>query len=170
MAQQWKVDRIHSMREELKKYSNFMFIDYRGMNVQQMSGLRNNLREKGAKFHVVKNRFLKRVFSETGNDQLGRFLVNPTAIAYSKKEMTEAAKVLIAAAKESSLQIKGGFLEGSVLSTEEIDSLSRLPSRQVLIAQAVGMLNAPLGGLVTVLGGLISQFVRTLKAIEETKQ
>jgi large subunit ribosomal protein L10 len=170
MAQQWKVDKIHKLKEELQRHTKFLFTDYRGMNVQQINGLRNTLREKGTEFHVLKNRFLKRVFVDLGVESLDRILVNPTAVAYSIEDMSEVAKILIDESKESTLQIKGGYLDGSVLSFEDIESLSRLPSRQVLIAQAVGMLNAPMNSLVFVLGGLISKFVRTLKAIEVTKK
>jgi large subunit ribosomal protein L10 len=170
MAQQWKVDKINKMKEQLQQHTKFVFTDYRGMNVQQINSLRNSLREKGTEFHVLKNRFLKRVFDDLGVQSLDRFLINPTAVAYSIEDMSEVAKVLIDESKESTLQIKGGYLDGSVLSFEDIESISRLPSRQVLVAQVVGMLNAPVNGLVFVLGGLVSKFVRTLKAIEEIKK
>ncbi|KPJ87962.1 MAG: hypothetical protein AMS17_07045 [Spirochaetes bacterium DG_61] len=170
MAQQWKVEKINTLKEELQTYSKFVFTNYRGMNVQQMSDLRNILRENGVEFHVLKNRFLKRVFTELGTESLDEFLVNPTAVAYFHEDLSTVAKVLIDSSKESTLEIKGGYLDGKVLSFQDIDNISKLPPRQVLLAQTVGMLNAPVAGLVFVLGGVLSKFVRTLKAIEGIKQ
>jgi large subunit ribosomal protein L10 len=166
MAQQWKVDEVGKLKEELKAFSSFVFTDYRGMNVEQMSSLRKALRGKGAQFHVVKNRFVKRVMKEFGYEGVDRFLVNPTALVYSSVDLSEVSKVLVDAAKDTPLHLKGGYAEGEVLTTEGIERISRLPSRQVLIARAVGMLNAPIAGLVYTLGGLLPKFLRTLKAIE----
>jgi large subunit ribosomal protein L10 len=169
MAQQWKIDEIGKLKEELKDFSSFVFTDYRGMNVGQMSSLRKTLRGKGARFHVVKNRFVKRVMKELGHEGVDGFLVNPTALVYSSVDLSEISKVLVDAAKDTPLHLKGGYAEGAVLTAEGIGRVSRLPSRQVLIATAVGMLNAPIAGFVYTLGGLLPKFLRTLKAIETQK-
>jgi len=169
MAQKYKVEKVQALKEELKAFHSFIFTDYRGLNVQQISGLRNTLRDKGAHYHVVKNRFAKRVFSDLGYEGFDRFLVNPTAIAYFEDDLSDIAKILIDTAKETTLGLKGGYTDGFLLSPEELESISKLPSRETLIAQAVGLLNALPRGLVMTLGGILSKFVRTLKAIEETK-
>jgi large subunit ribosomal protein L10 len=169
MAQQWKIDEIGKLKEELKEYSSFVFTDYRGMNVEQMSGLRKTLRGKGAQFHVVKNRFVKRVMKELGHEGVDGFLVNPTALVYSSIDLSEISKVLVYAAKDTSLHLKGGYAEGAVLTAEGIERISRLPSRHVLIAETLGMLNAPIAGFVYTLGGLLPKFLRALKAIEAQK-
>jgi large subunit ribosomal protein L10 len=166
MAQQWKIDEIEKLKEELKEYSNFVFTDYRGMNVEQMSNLRKVLRRKGAQFHVVKNRFVKRAMKELGFDGLDGFLVDPTALVYSTIDLSEVSKALVDAAKDTSLHLKGGYAEGAVLTAEGIQRISKLPSRQVLIARTLGMLNAPIAGFVYTLGGLVPKFLRALKAIE----
>jgi large subunit ribosomal protein L10 len=170
MAQQWKVDEIDKLKEELKGYSSFIFTDYRGINVEQMSNLRRNLRGKGAQFHVVKNRFVKRVMQELGREGVEGFLVNPTALVYSTVDLSEISKVLVDAAKDTTLHIKGGYADGAVLSAEGIEQISKLPSRKVLIAKAIGMLNAPIAGFVHTLGGILPKFLRTLKAIEDGKE
>jgi large subunit ribosomal protein L10 len=170
MAQQWKVEEIDKLKEELKGYSSFVFTDYRGINVEQMSNLRRTLRGKGAQFHVVKNRFVKRVMQELGREGLEGFLVNPTALVYSSVDLAEVSRVLVDAAKDTPLRIKGGYVEGAVISADGIVKISKLPSRQVLIARTVGMLNAPIAGFVYTLGGLLPKFLRTLKAIETEKQ
>ncbi len=169
MAQKYKVEKVEALREELKDYHSFIFTDYRGLNVQQINGLRNSLREKGAHYHVVKNMFVKRVFQDLGYDGLDHFLVNPTALAYFETDLSEIAKVLIDFAGETTLELKGGYSDGALLSLEEITKISKLPSRDALIAQTLGLLNAPPRGLVMVLSGILSKFVRTLKAVEESK-
>jgi large subunit ribosomal protein L10 len=169
MAQQWKIDEIGKLKEELKEFSSFVFTDYRGMNVEQMSSLRKTLRGKGAQFHVVKNRFVKRVMKELGHDGVERFLVNPTALVYSSIDLSEISKVLVDASKDTPLHLKGGYAEGAVLTAEGIERISKLPSRHVLIARVVGLLNAPIAGFVYTLGGILPKFLRTLKAIEAQK-
>ena len=169
MAQKYKVERVEALREELKDFHSFIFTDYRGLNVQQISELRNNLRDKGARYHVIKNRYAKRVFQDLGFDGMDRYLVNPTAIAYFEKNLSEIAKVLIDSSEETTLELKGGYSDGSIISSEELLKISKLPSRDVLLAQLFGMLNAPQRGLVTVLHGILSKFVRTLKAVQDVK-
>jgi large subunit ribosomal protein L10 len=169
MAQNYKIEKVQSLKGELEAHHNFIFTDYRGLNVQQINSLRRTLREKGAQYHVVKNRFAKRVLDDLGYAELGRFLINPTAIAYFDADLSDIAKVLIDTAGETTLQLKGGYADGMLLSPDEIERISRLPSREALIAQTVGLLNAPARGVVMALGGILSKFVRTLKAVEATK-
>ncbi len=170
MAQKWKVEKVDKLKNEIKDFSSFVFTNYRGLNVQQINSLRNDLRGKGAEFHVVKNRMVKRVFDDMGLNEMGQFLVDPTALAYFNTDISEILKILVQTAKDTSLELKGGYTDGTVLSAEEIEKISTLPSRETLIGQTVGLLNSPIAGLVFVLGGVVSKFVRTLKAVEESKR
>jgi large subunit ribosomal protein L10 len=166
MPQKYKIERVQTLKDGLKGYRNYIFTNYRGLNVAQINSLRNSLREKGVEFHVVKNRFVKRVFNELGMDGFDQYLIDPTALAYFNTDISDVSKILIDMSEETTLEIKGGYSEGSLLSTEEIEKISRLPSKESLIAQAVGLLNAPQRGIVMVLSGVLQKFVRTLKAIE----
>ena len=170
MPQKAKVEKLEKLKKELEQYKSFIFTNYRGMNVEQISDLRNKLREKNAQFHVVKNRFVKRIFNEFGYNNLDGFLIEPTALAYFNSDLTEVAKVIFKTVDESSLCVKGGYSEGVIYSEEDLLAISKLPSKEVLIAQTVGLLNAPISGLVFTLSGILSKFVRTLKAIEDKKQ
>jgi len=170
MAKSWKVEKVSILKKELEQNQSYIFTDFRGLNVQQMTTLRSSLGEKGAKYHVVKNRIAKRVFDELGYHELKIFLINPTAIAYSRGNLPEIAKILIGFTKETTLQLKGGFLQGEILSQEDIDAISKLPSREVLLNQALYLLNVPITGLVAVMNGIMGKFVRTLQAIEERKR
>jgi large subunit ribosomal protein L10 len=169
MAQDWKVERVKVLKEELNKYSSYIFTDYRGLNVEQITSLRKSLREKGAEYHVTKNRFTKRAFQELKISGVDGFLINPTALAYTNEDISEISKILVDASGETTLTLKGGFSEGSILTGEEIIKISMLPSKQALIGQTVGLLNGPISGLAVVLNGVISKFLRTLKAVETTK-
>ncbi len=170
MPQKAKIEKVEKLKKDFEQYKNFIFTNYRGLNVQQITDLRNKLREKGAQFHVIKNRFAKRVFNEFGYEGLDGFLVEPTAIAYFNTDINEVAKILFDVKEDTTLLIKGGYSEGNIYSEEDLLNISKLPSRDVLIAQAVGLFNAPISGLVFTLAGVLSKFVRTLKAIEEKKQ
>ncbi len=169
MAQKWKIDKINELKEELKDYSNFLFANYRGLNVEQINNLRNNLREKGAEFHVVKNRFMKRVFNELGHENLDQFLVDPTALTYFNVDLSEIAKLLVEASQDTTLGIKGGYTDGTIFMAEDLEAIAKLPPKQVLIGQVIGLLNSPLADFVHVLNGTITKFIRTLKAIELIK-
>ena len=170
MPQKVKVEKLEKLKKELEEYKSFIFTDYRGLNVQQITDLRNSLREKNAQYHVVKNRFVKRIFHDFGYEELDAFLVEPTALAYFNSDITEISKLLFKTKDESSLDVKGGYSEGNIYSSEDLLNISKLPSREIMITQAVGLLNAPISGLVFTLGGVLSKFVRTLKAIENKKQ
>lgn len=169
MSREWKAEKLEKLKEGLKSYSNFIFTDYRGLNVEQMTALRSTLREKEVEYHVMKNLFAKRAFSELGYDEVEGFFVDPTAIAYFNADVSEVCKILIDSAKQTTLKMKGGLVDGAVISDKDIESISRLPSKQVLIGKTAMILNSPISGLVYTLGGVLSKFVRTLKAIESVK-
>jgi len=169
MASKEKVERLKKLKQDLKGYESFILTDYRGLNVEQITSLRKKLRDKDVLYHVVKNRFAKRVFHKLKIDGLDEFLIGPTGIAYFNRDITEVAKILVDSTQNTTMKIKGGYSNGDLLSKDDIDKISKLPSREVLIAQIIGGLNAPIYGFVFVLNGIIIKFLRTLKAIEETK-
>jgi large subunit ribosomal protein L10 len=170
MAQAQKAEKIATLREEFKNRSGFIFANYRGLNVHQLNSLRQSLKEKGAHFHVVKNRSAKRAFHELGFADFDGFLIDPTALAYFDGDISDISKIFVESTKETTLQLKGGFSRETLFSPEDIQRISKLPPREVLLAQMVGTMNAPVSGMVVVLKGLLSTFVRTLKAIENQKQ
>ena len=170
MAQKWKIDKINELKDEIKNYSNFIFTNYRGLNVEQINGLRNKLRENGAEFHVVKNRYMKRVLNNLGIEELDQFLIDPTALTYFNVDVSEIAKILVEKLEDTTLELKGGYTDGLLLSAKDVEAISKLPSKQVLIGQTVGLLNTPIVGLLYVLNGTIMKFVTTLKAIERMKK
>ncbi|MBN2322680.1 MAG: 50S ribosomal protein L10 [Spirochaetes bacterium] len=169
MAQRWKEDRLEKIKGDFKEYQNFIFTDYRGLNVEQITSLRTGLREKEVEYHVVKNRLAKRAFDALGYSDADRFLTDPTAIAYFNVDISDVCKVLVDFTKETSLSMKGGLVEGGVITEEDIRNIAMLPSRQSLIGKTVLLLNSPINGLASVLGSVITKFLLTLKAVEASK-
>ena len=169
MAQSWKVERLAKLKGDIKLYSNFIFTDYRGLNVNQLSSLRNALRDKDVEYHVVKNRFAKRAFNELGYKDLDPFFIDPTAIAYFNVDISEVCKVLVDSTEATTLQMKGGFSDGVLITNQDIEKISKLPSRRILIAKTVGLMASPISSLVFIMKGMLTQFVGALKQVEKIK-
>jgi large subunit ribosomal protein L10 len=143
-------------------------VDYRGITVTQVAELRGNLREADARFRVVKNSLSERAADKAGAENLKPMLIGPTALALVKGDAAAAAKALNDAARRFNLlEFKGGILNGEVLSADDVRSIARLPSRQVLYAQLVGTVAAPLTGLARGLNALIGGLAIQLQAIAD---
>jgi large subunit ribosomal protein L10 len=143
-------------------------VDYRGISVTQVADLRTRLRDSDTSFRVVKNTLTERAADQAGATELKPFLEGPTAIAFVRGDAAQAAKALSDFGRTTgTLAFKGGLLNGAPLSIEQITDISRLPSREVLVGRLVGMVAAPLTGLVTGLGGLIGGLARQLQAVAD---
>jgi large subunit ribosomal protein L10 len=143
-------------------------IDYRGLSVTQAVQLRARLGEADATFRVVKNRLTSRAADKAGAESLKELLEGPTAFTFAHGDAAVAAKAIATFRREHGLlEFKGGTLEGEPLSAEEVESISRLPARDALQAQFVGVLAAPVTGLVRGLGSLIQGLAVQLGQIQE---
>jgi large subunit ribosomal protein L10 len=156
---------------ELLQGSETMFVsDYRGLTVAQLSELRGKLRESGAKFRIVKNTLGGIAAERAGRAELSPLLSGPTAVTFCGDDMVGAAKALAEFGKtHPQLAVRGGLLEASFIDAEGVKALASLPPRDVLIAQVVGTMAAPMTGLVTVLQGTVSGFVRALNQVAQQK-
>jgi large subunit ribosomal protein L10 len=144
--------------------------DFKGLDVAQISTLRHELRAAGTEFRVVKNSIAKRAIQGTSMEILDEHFIGSTAVALSKEDPVSPAKILTQFAKDNpKLQLKIGLLEGKVLSVEDLTDLSTLPSREVLLATLLGLLNAQPTGLVNVFAGMLRKLLGTLHAIEQEK-
>ncbi|MGQ9525278.1 MAG: 50S ribosomal protein L10 [Armatimonadota bacterium] len=152
----------------LRNSSSALLTDYRGLTVAQITDLRRKLREANAEYHVVKNTLFMRALRDVGYD-IGQ-LEGPTAVAFTHNDPVGPAKVLIDFMRENKAPTpKGGIVEGRVISAEQVEALSTIPPREVLLAQAVAGIQAPITGLVSCLQGVISNFVLTLQAVADKK-
>lgn len=140
--------------------------DYRGFTVAEITELRKRLRDQGAVYHVVKNTLFKRAL--TDSEALNPFLEGPTAIAFALEDPVAPTKALLDFLKEKRKgTVKAGYIEGQVYGEEQIEALSKLPPREMLVAQAIGGIQAPLSNFVGTLDNIVGDFVRTLQAIVE---
>jgi large subunit ribosomal protein L10 len=159
---------VDEIAGEIKDAEAIFAVDYRGITVSQVADLRIKLREADARFRVVKNSLSERAADKAGLDTLKPMLVGPTALAFVNGDAALAAKALNDAARQFNLlEFKGGLLNGTVLTADDVRSIARLPSREVLYAQLVGTVAAPLTGLARGLNALIGGLAIQLQAIAD---
>lgn len=160
---------VGTLKETFKDMRGFVFTDYRGLTVEQITELRRKLRTREAEYHVVKNNFARLAFRQLEKPDVSPFLVGPTAVALVPNESGEVVKDLFDFAKEWSVQVKGGLIDGTLFDAAQVEAFSRLPSHDQLLAMLMGTMQAPLQNLVYAINGVTQKLVRTLAAIAEKK-
>src|SRR3989440_2042872 len=160
-----KASIVSDLAEKLNRSPFVLVTDYQRMKVDQFGDLRNRLAPAGAEVRVVKNSFLKRAMSDSGLPDVADKLSGQTAIVMGQKDVAPVAKIPKTFAAEFKVAaLKIGVIDKSILSAQEIEALADLPSREVLLAQLLGLLIAPATRLVRVLNEPASAFARLLKA------
>jgi large subunit ribosomal protein L10 len=166
MNREQKAAVVEEIAEQIKASEAVFAVDYRGITVAQAADLRGKLRDADARLRVVKNSLSERAADQAGASELKPMLEGPTALTLVQGDVALAAKALNDAARALGiLEFKGGTMNGSALSAEDIRSIARLPSREILNAQLVGTIAAPLTGLVRTLNALIAGLAIQLQAI-----
>ena len=158
---------IEELTERLRSADTLLVADYRGLTNSELAGLRVKLLDHGAKLSVVKNTLTRRAAEAAGADALLALLEGPTAIAFVEADgnPVAVAKALTDAAKETKiLALRGGVLSGNPISPEEIESLAKLPPMDVLRAQLVGVIVAPLSQLAALLNAPLQNLVGLIDA------
>jgi large subunit ribosomal protein L10 len=146
-------------------------VDYRGITVEQVAELRTKLREADATFKVVKNSLTERAADQVGAETLKAYLTGPTALTFVRGDVALAAKAVADYGKATQLlPFKGGLMGGEELEVDQIRSLSKLPSREVLYGQLVGIVASPIGGLVRSLNALLSGVAIALGQVQQKKE
>ena len=159
---------VEQLAEKLKGSCAGVFVKYKGITVEDDTKLRKELREAGVEYSVIKNTLLSRAAEKAGLDGLDSVLKGSTAVATSNDDYVAAARILCKFAKNNDFfKAKAGFVEGKVIDASEVENLSKLPSKEILVAQVLGTLNAPITGFATVLNGTIRSLVIALNAIAE---
>ena len=172
MNKQNKQQVVSEMHEKLTKAKAVFLADFRGMTVGKATMLRNELRSAEVEYRVVKNTLLELACAETDSAVLIPYFKGPTAVAMTYSDPVAAAKVLAKYAKDqtAAFKLKGGVLSGKTITAADVQALSELPSREVLIAKMLGSMNAPATNFVGVLAAIPGSFVRVLDAIRQQKQ
>lgn len=155
---------IQSLVDQLETAKSLVFADYRGLDVAEISELRRLCRESGVKFKVTKNTLTTRALDQAGWPHVGEFLTGPTGLAVALEDEVAAARVLTDFAKDhDKLEVKGGIMEGKVLSLEQVSALASLPSREVLI----GSILAGFDGMISLIVGAADSLVNDVLSCAE---
>ena len=135
-----KEEEVKALAEKLKDAKLVLLTDYRGITVEQVTALRNTLRDTKSEYKVIKNNIVKRALNTNGESGLDSVLEGPTAVVIAD-EYVDSLKAIYNFSKENDFyKIKGGIIEGKVLSVEELITLAKLPSRQELLGMLAGAL------------------------------
>jgi large subunit ribosomal protein L10 len=171
MNRDQKAVAIEEIATQIDESNAIFAVDYRGISVPQVAELRAKLRDADATFKVVKNSLTERAADQAGAETLKDYLAGPTALTFVRGDAATAAKAIADYAKATQLlPFKGGMMDGSTLDVEQLRSLSRLPSREVLYGQLVGVVAAPVGGLVRSLAALVGGLASALGQIQQKKE
>jgi large subunit ribosomal protein L10 len=171
MNREQKAAAIAEIVAQIKESDAVFAVDFRGISVPQAADVRTRLRDADASFRVVKNTLTERAADEAGADALKPFLEGPTALTFVRGDAAMAAKAIATFNRETQLlTFKGGLLDGDTLDAEQILAISRLPSRDVLYGQLVGMVAAPITGLARGLNALLSGVAIALNEVLGKKE
>ena len=161
---------IAAVAQLLSDSENLFVSDYRGLTVAQLEELRVKLRASGASFKVVKNTLGDIAAGRAGRNEIKEMLAGPTAVTFCGDDLIGAAKALADFARtHPQLEVRGGLLKSNLVDAADVKALASLPSREVLVAQMIGTLAAPITGLVTVLEGTVGGFVRALNQVAQQR-
>jgi large subunit ribosomal protein L10 len=171
MNREQKAAAIAEIVAQINESQAVYAVDFRGISVPQAADVRTRLREADASFRVVKNTLTERAADEAGVDSLKALLEGPTALTFVRGDAALAAKAIATFNRETQLlTFKGGLLDGDALDAEQVLAISRLPSRDVLYGQLVGMVAAPVTGLARGLNALLSGVAIALNEVLGKKE
>ncbi len=162
---------VEELSKIMKESASGVIVNYTGVTVEDDTALRKELRTAKVSYSVKKNSIISRAADAAGLSGMDEFLKGATAIAISAEDLVAPAKILSKFAKDhDSFKIKAGFIEGKVVSEQEVKTLASLPPKEVLIAQVLSGFNAPIAGFANVLNANLRGLVVALNAIAEQKK
>ncbi|MDR3262920.1 MAG: 50S ribosomal protein L10 [Clostridiales bacterium] len=162
-----KTEQLDEIRQRLSEASSFVLLNYIGITVKDDTVFRKAFREKGVEYKVYKNRLLKIVLNEAGYTDFDKYLEGTTAVAFSKDPVSAAAAVTEGAKTIPQIKIKCGFLEGAFLDANSVKDLAAMPSKEILLATLLGVMQAPIRGLAISLNATIAGLARALQAVAD---
>ena len=143
-----KKEEVSKLADKMKEAKIILLTDYRGINVADVTELRSELRKSNSEYRVIKNNITKRALAEAGIEGLEDLLEGPTAVIMNNEDYLETAKAIYNYSKENDFyKIKGGVIDGKVMTAEEIITLAKLPSREELLSMLAGGLLANISKL-----------------------
>jgi large subunit ribosomal protein L10 len=163
-----KVGRVAELKERIQGSDALLLTEYRGLTVSEITELRRSLAEGGTKFAVVKNTLMRRAIHDAGVAELEVLLEGPSAVAFVAGDPVAAAKSVVDAAKRHpTLVLKGGFMEGRMLSADDAKALALLESREVMLSKIAGLMKSEMSKAAALFAGAQSKFLSLLEAYKE---
>ena len=148
-----KAQQVEEIVEKVKKSKSIVLVDYRGLTVAQDTEMRVNMRNAGVDYKVLKNRLVLRALNNCGFEGFEKVLEGPTAVAFGYEDAVAPAKIVAETITKTNnkIAIKGGIIEGKQASAEDVNKLSKIPAKPVLVGQLLGMLTNPMRSLAVAL-------------------
>ena len=160
---------VNELTDSFNKAAGGIFVDYKGISVADDTKMRAELRAAGVKYAVIKNTMLRFALKDAGMSGLDDVLAGTTAMAYHEEDQIISAKILCDYADKKKIKVKAGFVDKVAYNANDTVALSKLPSKEVLVAQVLAGFNAPISGFVNVLNGNVRGLVCALNAIAQQK-
>jgi large subunit ribosomal protein L10 len=168
--QESKTGSIRELKEVFGISKDFIFTDYRGLTVEQITELRTRLRTKEVHYKVVKNNFARIAFEELKAPDVSSYLVGPTAVAVAPRDSNEVAKILLDFTREApALHVKGALVGDSIYNAAQTEAFSKLPGKLELISMLMSVMNGSVRNFTAALNDIPARLVRTIKAAGEKK-
>lgn len=159
---------VEEIKEKIQSAKSIAFVDYRGLTASEDTKMRKAFRDAGADYKVYKNRLMLKALEALNISGCEKYLEGTTAVAFSNKDEVGAAKVIMDTIKDTKkMEIKFGILNGTVVDSKAVEALAKLPSKEVLIAQLLGMLKAPATNLARVLNAPTEGLAIALNAVAQ---
>ena len=168
MPKQQKVERVAELKARIEGSDALLLTEYRGLTVPEITELRRSLGEGGTKFAVVKNTLMRRAVNDAGVAELEALLQGPSAVAFVAGDPVAAAKSVVDAAKKfPTLVLKGGYMDGKMLSADDAKALASLDSREVMLSKIAGLMKSEMTKAATLFVGAQSKFLSLLEAYKD---
>ena len=164
------LEMMENIKADLDGVSAMWVVDACGLTVKQVEGLRRSIREAGAVMKVYKNTVMKKALAELDLVNMDEILEGPSAFVFCGDDVAAAAKAITEFAKENKkLEVKGGMMDNTFVTADEVQAIASLPSKEVLIAQIAGAISGVARGLAVCINGVPSGLARTIQQIADQK-
>lgn len=161
---------VAELQQKVEDATLVVFTDYRGLTVDEMTALRSKLNVPGVTYQVVKNTMMEFALTNSGHEDVIEYISGPNAVVFSNEDPVGPAKAVYEFIKQyKKLEVKVGVLEGQLVTADKVKALAELPSREALIAQVLGTMQAPITSFVYVLNANLTGLVRALDQVREQK-
>jgi len=166
-----KITAVEELTKELGASKGVYLADFSGLTVEKITTLRRAFRKSGSRFVVSKNTLAKLAIKGTPMEPLGSQMRGNTGIAYSHVDPVAPAKVLADFLKENeNFKVKGAYVDGAIIDARQVGDIAKLPPKEVLVAQALGIIQSPMRGIVTCINGVMAGMVIAIEEIRKKKE